>query len=53
MKNICQMQHSRHRSLLNFLVNLLAGLIAYTYHGTKPALDLSFKDSSALPYACF
>lgn len=25
LKNICQIEHSRHRSPLNFLVNLLAG----------------------------
>lgn len=31
LKNICQIEHSRHRSVFNFLVNLLAGLVAYTY----------------------
>ena len=29
LKNISQIEHSRHRSALNFAVNLLAGLIAY------------------------
>ena len=29
LKNICQIEHSRHRSPINFLVNLIAGLIAY------------------------
>ncbi|MFN5965668.1 MAG: transposase, partial [Pseudanabaena sp.] len=43
LKNISQIEHSRHRSFFNFLVNLLAGLVAYTYHETKPALDLLFK----------
>ena len=40
-KNISQIEHSRHRSPTNFMVNLLAGLIAYTHQETKPALDLS------------
>lgn len=31
LKNISQIEHSRHRSFWNFLVNLFAGLIAYTY----------------------
>jgi hypothetical protein len=31
LKNICQLEHTRHRSVTNFLVNLLAALIAYTY----------------------
>ena len=40
LKNICQIEHSRHRSALNFLVNLLAGLIAYCHQPKKPSLDL-------------
>lgn len=53
LKNICQIEHSRHRSLLNFLVNLLAGLVAYTYQEKKPALDLQVKGLDALPEAIF
>lgn len=30
LKNISQIEHTRHRSLINFFVNLFAGLIAYT-----------------------
>jgi hypothetical protein len=40
LKNICQIEHSRHRSPRNFLVNLLAGLIAYCHQPKKPSLDL-------------
>ena len=53
LKNICQIEHSRHRSVFNFLVNLLAGLVAYTYLPNKPCLDLEFKGLSALPPAIF
>ena len=51
LKNICQVEHSRHRSTLNFLANLIGGLIAYTYHPAKPALDLTPKELQALPPA--
>ena len=40
LKNISQIEHTRHRSLTGFMVNLVAGLIAYTYHPTKPSLGL-------------
>jgi hypothetical protein len=53
LKNICQIEHSRHRSRFNFLVNLLAGLIAYSYHPKKPSLDLHEKGLQALPPAIF
>ena len=41
LKNISQIEHSRHRSPLNFLVNLVSGLIAYTHQPKKPSLNLS------------
>jgi hypothetical protein len=40
LKNISQIEHTRHRSLWNFLGNLVAGLIAYTWRPTKPSLGL-------------
>lgn len=53
LKNICQIEHSRHRSGWNFLVNLVAGLIAYTYQPKLPSLDLQPKGLPALPPAIF
>jgi hypothetical protein len=38
LKNISQIEHSRHRSVGNFLVNLLCGLIAYAWQPKKPSL---------------
>jgi transposase len=29
LKNLCQVEHTRHRSVANFLVNLMAGIMAY------------------------
>jgi transposase len=47
LKNISQIEHSRHRSPVNFLVNLVCGLIAYCHQPKKPSLQLEF----ALPHA--
>jgi hypothetical protein len=41
LKNISQIEHTRHRSLTNFMVNLLCGLIAYSHQPKKPSLHLS------------
>ncbi|MCK5519470.1 MAG: IS982 family transposase [Candidatus Marinimicrobia bacterium] len=38
LKNICQVEHSRHRSPANYFANLLAGLIAYSFFPKKPAI---------------
>ncbi len=53
LKNLCQIEHSRHLSIFNFLVNLMAGLTAYTYLPKKPSIDIDPKDLSALPPAVF
>lgn len=49
LKNISQIAHTRHRSPVNFLVNLLAGLIAYTRQPNKPSLNLSDTELTQLP----
>ena len=38
LKNICQIEHSRHRSFTNFLSNIVAGLIAYSFLPKKPSI---------------
>lgn len=40
LKNISQIEHTRHRSPVNFLVNLMSGLIAYCHQPKKPSLHL-------------
>lgn len=41
LKNLCQIEHTRHRSVSNFLVNLMAGVVAYCLSDTKPSLNLA------------
>lgn len=38
LKNICQVEHSRHRSFGNFLTNLISGLLAYSFLPKKPTI---------------
>lgn len=40
LKNICQVEHTRHRSFDNFVTNLLSGLIAYSFFDKKPSINL-------------
>lgn len=49
LKNISQIDHSRHRSIANFLVNLVAGLIAYTYQAKKPSLHIRMPQDDSWP----
>lgn len=41
LKNIAQIDHTRHRSCISFMVNLMAGLIAYTFKSKKPSINVS------------
>jgi hypothetical protein len=47
--SISQIAHTRHRSVDNFLVNVIAGLIAYTHQPKKPALNLRDENLAYLP----
>ena len=40
LKNICQVEHTTHRSFDNFVINLLSGLIAYSFFDKKPSINL-------------
>lgn len=44
LKNICQIEHTRHRSFTNFITNLIAGLLAYSFLPKKPSINVDFVD---------
>ncbi len=48
LKNICQIEHSRHRSFENFVTNLISGLIAYSFFPKKPAIKYQTVESNQL-----
>ncbi len=43
LKNICQIEHTRHRSFDNFITNLLSVLIAYSFFPKKPSINVDFE----------
>lgn len=51
LKNISQIEHTRHRSIGNFLVNLLSGIAAYTHQTKKPSLKIENMDLDLLQIA--
>ncbi|KGM26984.1 transposase [Photorhabdus luminescens] len=40
LKNISQIAHSGYRSQLGFLLEIVTGLIVYTFQPKKPSLNL-------------
>ena len=53
LKNISQIEHSRHRIVANCFVNLLGGLIAYTWREKKPSLNIRVTERLRLPALVF
>ena len=51
LKNVCQVEHSRHRSPANYFAEVVAGLIAYTYRPSLPSLNLRPDDLAPAPAA--
>lgn len=48
LKNISQIEHSRHRSFTGFFVNLIAGLCAYQFKEQKPSIYKDLIDTKQL-----
>lgn len=52
LKNICHVEHSRHRSTHNFIINIISALAAYCFFPKKPAIKLDWDDKTQLSL-CF
>ena len=48
LKNLCQIEHTRHRSPANAFVNIIAALVAYCLRPSKPSLGLTEQDCQTL-----
>ena len=48
LKNIAQIEHSRHRSFNNFIVNILSAIAAYCFFPKMPSVDIAFVDDGQL-----
>lgn len=44
LKNICQVEHTRHRSVNGFLFNILGALAAYSFFPKKPSINVEFDE---------
>ncbi|WP_026837355.1 IS982 family transposase [Gillisia sp. JM1] len=53
LKNICHAEHSRHRSFGNFITNLVASLIAYSFQEKKPAIKFEGQPKASGQLALF
>ena len=42
LKNISQVEHTRHRSVPNFLTNIFSGIIAYIFQDKKPKIKFQY-----------
>lgn len=48
LKNICQVEHTRHRSFENFMTNMISGLVAYSFLPKKPSLNIDIIDNDRI-----
>lgn len=48
LKNTCQIEHTRHRSVDNFLANMISGLIAYNFLPKKPSINIENIDNKRI-----
>lgn len=48
LKNISHIEHSRHRSVHGFMLNLIGGLVAYCLKDDKPGLNLTAQEFELL-----
>lgn len=51
LKNISQLEHTRHRSPINAMVNWVAALVAYSYQPKKPSINFGMEQRKMLVVA--
>lgn len=51
IKNVFQIEHTRHRNVINGFVNIIAALVAFTHHDHKPQLNISLCEMASVE--CF
>jgi hypothetical protein len=51
LKHVCQISHTRHRSVNHAFVHILAALVAYTWYERKPTLHFTEQERDLLAQA--
>lgn len=48
LKNICQVEHTRHRSVAGFILNIMGAIAAYSFFPKKPSIKKDIEETN--PY---
>jgi hypothetical protein len=46
LKNICQVEHTRHRSISGFLLNIMGAIAAYSFFPKKPSIKNDIQEKN-------
>jgi hypothetical protein len=46
LKNICQVEHTRHRSLAGFILNIMSAIAAYSFFPKKPSIKKDIEETN-------
>ena len=46
LKNICQAEHSRHRSIAGFILNIMSAIAAYSLFKKKPSIKIDIEETN-------
>ena len=50
LKNICQVEHTRHRSISGFLLNIMGAIAAYSFFPKKPSIKNDIEEKNPKLY---
>lgn len=48
LKNICQLEHTRHRSIAGFILNIMATIAAYSFFPKKPSIKKDIEETNPI-----
>jgi transposase len=51
LKNICQVEHTRHRSIAGFILNIMSAIAAYSFFPKKPSIKKDIEETNPLVIA--
>lgn len=46
LKNICQVEHTRHRSINGFILNIMGAIAAYSFFNKKPSIKKDIEETN-------
>ena len=53
LKNICQVEHTRHRSVAGFILNVMGAIAAYSFFPKKPSIKKDIEETNPALIAYF